>query len=357
MNPRFNEQLSKWGVRALLVAASLAAAPSSRAADAPAGLQVEAAKALFKQALAARASGDHRLALEKFQGAQALLRSPVTTLEVAKEQVTLGLLIEARQTLGSIDSIPRSPNDTRASDDARRDAKSLADAIKPKIGSLTLVISPTPADASYRILVDGIELPAAALSAGLPSNPGEHAIEVIAGTSTEKRRVTLAEGESQSLTIAITASAPPEVVREPPPTATHEPTPTAITPVAPPATVDARPSRTLREGASGPGTWFWVGSSIAGVSLISGGITGVVALAKAGSLKDVCHDGVCPRSASGDLDTVKSMATVSTVSFVVAGAGATLAIVGWLTHDDASAKSGRITPWIGLGSAGFAGVF
>jgi hypothetical protein len=68
------------------------------------------------------------------------------------------------------------------------------------------------------------------------------------------------------------------------------------------------------------------------------------------------------------------MATLSTVSFIVAGAGAVLGVVGLLTGNNSSSSNvtpekppsddsaatpatSRIEPWLGLGAAGLRGTF
>jgi hypothetical protein len=95
----------------------------------------------------------------------------------------------------------------------------------------------------------------------------------------------------------------------------------------------------------GPGAVFWAGAGIAGVGVVVGSITGIVALTKASSLSNECTGVHCPRSAQGDLDTSRTMGTVSTVSFVVAGVGAAVAVVAWLTRPSGGHASADALRW------------
>jgi hypothetical protein len=154
------------------------------------------------------------------------------------------------------------------------------------------------------------------------------AVERMPVLPTESAKAASARVEARSLAeqlrtrLTATKPAPPPPREEPPP-----------------PRVDPKPS-----GDRGPLTpWFYVGLGTAGVGVLTGTITGVVALAKAGSLDSQCTDNQCPRSAEGDLSTSRTMGTVSTIAFVVAGAGVAVAVVSWLWRPDA-ATAVRTTP-------------
>ena len=89
-----------------------------------------------------------------------------------------------------------------------------------------------------------------------------------------------------------------------------------------------------------------------------------MSLSKASSAKSVCIDKQCPPSAHDDIASSKSLATVSTISFVLAGAGAALGLYGLLSSKGGSTEAPQtahvephVTVWIGAGSAGLIGAF
>ena len=63
-----------------------------------------------------------------------------------------------------------------------------------------------------------------------------------------------------------------------------------------------------------------VAFGVGGAGLVVGAITGVIALGKAGDLKDKCDANKnCPTTAQSDVDSYKSVGTISTIGFIVGG--------------------------------------
>ncbi len=92
-------------------------------------------------------------------------------------------------------------------------------------------------------------------------------------------------------------------------------------------------------------------------------MTGLIAKSKKSSLDEQCRSTLtCPRSASvdDDLRTARTMGNVSTVSFVVAGAGAAVGVIALIVgHKDSSGPSAStawVTPWFTSQSAGLSGL-
>jgi hypothetical protein len=115
------------------------------------------------------------------------------------------------------------------------------------------------------------------------------------------------------------------VVVAPPPTSAA---PTASAPPPPPTATEAPPPpppNTMR-------TVGYVGAGVGGAMILGGFITGLMAKGKESSVKDSCDSSsgktLCPQSKKADLDSAKSLATITNVlligGVVVAGAGATL---------------------------------
>jgi hypothetical protein len=75
-----------------------------------------------------------------------------------------------------------------------------------------------------------------------------------------------------------------------------------------------------------------------------------------------CVGNDCPPQTYPDLNSAGTMATVSTVGFIVGGAGVALGIVGLVVGGRGSTSEGggaqtRVTPYVGLGGAGLRGTF
>jgi hypothetical protein len=88
-----------------------------------------------------------------------------------------------------------------------------------------------------------------------------------------------------------------------------------------------------------------------------------VGLSKRNQLNSACNSNQqcdAANGGAGDLSTAYSWATVSTVSFAVAGAGIVLAVAGLLSNGPPAGQAqggARLTPWIGPGAAGIHGQF
>ncbi len=83
-----------------------------------------------------RAKGDAAAALEKLKAAYALVRTPITGIELGRTFMTLGSLVEARETFLSNARIPERPEETARSKAARKDSEELAEQLRTRIPSL-----------------------------------------------------------------------------------------------------------------------------------------------------------------------------------------------------------------------------
>ena len=71
----------------------------------------------------------------------------------------------------------------------------------------------------------------------------------------------------------------------------------------------------------------WIGGGFAVAGLTVGSITGLTAISKTNELEPRCPSNICPPPQYDDLSSARTMALVSTISFIVAGAG--VALVVW----------------------------
>jgi hypothetical protein len=337
----------------LVVLAALAAGVPARPAFAQAQYSagdVAQARELFNQAMSQRDRGDAPGALEKFRAAHALAETPITGLELGRTYITLGKLVEARETLLSVGRIATQSAETGRSSAARKESADLAERLRPRIPSLTVRIAGVAAD-SVAVTIDGAAVPTEALIAPRLVNPGAHKV-VATSTSggSAETTVDLKEGETRDveLKLVLTSGTTPAVVVPPPTPAT----PAAEQPALTPETHAA-------SGGWNPLVYAGFGTAVAGVAV--GSVTGLLSLSKASSVKSACDGTLCPRSIDSDLQSGRTLGTVSTIAFVVGGAGLAAGVVGLLItpHKESppAATTSSVTPWIGPGSAGLAGRF
>jgi hypothetical protein len=283
-----------------------------------------------------RDAGDLRGALEAFKAADALMVVPTTSIEVARTEIAMGQLVEAHDKLLSIERIEAAPNEPRPFVDARAAAKSLATEVEARIPTLKIAIAGLAADASPRVSVDGAEIPAASLVAPRAIDPGHHVVTAsAAGREPETTEIDVAEKEAKEVRLDLSAS-------------------TALPP--PEAPAEAKPR------AGGLPMLAWVGFGVGAAGVVTGSVTGLLAISSFNSAKSKgCVGNRCPPASYGDLDTANTMATVSTVSFVVAGLGVGLGVASiFLVPSGPSEPGGasvNVRPWFGPGSAGVVGTF
>lgn len=180
------------------------------------------------------------------------------------------------------------------------EATDRAKALEPRLARLTLALAPgTPADATVER--DGVVLGAPSLGIPLPLDPGAHVLVVKASGRADRRtEITLAEGESRTLAVeASPAGAAPVVVASAP-----------------------------AEARTGTSPLVWAGFGIAAAGVVLGAISGGLALGAGSDAETACPNLRCSQGAFDDVEGGRRWATVSTVSFVVAGVGAAIGLYG-----------------------------
>ena len=306
---------------------------------------VEGAREAFKEGKRLKEGGDLKGALEKFKAAHALGRTPVTGIELARTYAELKMPVEGREICLDIARTPVAPQETQKSQDARRDASTLAEELKTKIASLTVHVKGAPPGMDPSVSIDGAEVPTAALAEVRKLNPGPHTVLAHVGTGEEtKTDVTLKEGESQ--TIDVTVKPPP--LPPPLPSATN-------TQIAPPPSAPVAPPEKKRSAL------VPIGIGVAATGVAVGSVAGLVALSTKPDSGDQgdCPGNVCRTdNAKNRLHTSENAGNVATVAWIVGGLGVGLAITGWAIGSKDPKQGGtKVEPYVGLGSAGFHGSF
>lgn len=205
-------------------------------------------------------------------------------------------------------------------EEAVRRAKSLEE----RIPRLTIVLG-EGAPKNTEVLKDGVLLGAVSLGVALPVDPGAHTIVARApGRADGTKTITLAESETGRVDVA----------------------PGGPAPSAPPAP-GGEPTAAATGGGLSPLVWAGFGTAVAGLAI--GTATGIVALDRASEADRDCPNRRCTDPAALDrIDGGRTMGTVSTIAFVVAGAGAAVGVYGLVT----SGKRGDASVAVRVGPSG-----
>ena len=281
-----------------------AATVSSNASAEPSLSDRETARALMDEGDAKRDKGDFKAALKSYEAADAIMHVPTTGLEVARAQAQLGLLLEARETLGRLGRLPPKPGEPAAFAGARKTAESLMAEIGARIPSVTVLATNGEPGQTTVIVFDNEVVPPAASQVPRRVNPGRHSIVARSGSLEKKQDIDVAERESKTVTIDLR--------------------PAAARPVD---SSDTSPAP--RSGASPiPKILIYGGFGLGAVGIGVGAITGILSFSKASEVKDQCTNDVCPAKLQGDLDSAKSLGTISTIAFVAGGVGVGAGVLG-----------------------------
>ncbi|MEO7109721.1 MAG: hypothetical protein ABI183_04700, partial [Polyangiaceae bacterium] len=219
-----------------------------------------------------------------------------------------------------------------------------------------------PAGVAPKVDVDGVAIPTAALAFPRKVNPGHHVVTAVAGDSHTQAQVDVKEREAKGVLLDL------PVVAVPLPVALNNTPADQQKPIEPEHPKKKFPVISM----------IGFGVGVAGVAV--GSVTGLMSISKTSSLKDQCPNNQCPASVydsdsfQSDKSSASTLGTVSTIAFIVGGAGVVVGVVGLFlpqghasahatTGDDSTkpAKLGWISPWIapaaGGGAAGFIGAF
>jgi hypothetical protein len=235
--------------------------------------------------------------------------------------------------------------------DARKRAQTLLDAAEPRIAKLRIHVDrPAGAAGDAQVTVDGELMPPVLLDNDRPTDPGRHHVIASAqGFMSAESDVSLADGQSQTLSLRLEPKsvASPTVAPAP-----MQPLPTTAQPPSPAQQPASSPNRT-------PG-YIVLGVGAAGIAV--GTIFGVLALGAKSSLDSACvpTKASCPSSSQADIDALHTDSILSTVGWGVGAVGAGLGLYLVLSaHGDDSPNTARIQvrPWIGARSVGVEGTF
>jgi hypothetical protein len=325
---------SSLGVCAWILSAIVLGGYASLARADDAG-DVAAARQLGVEGVVLAEQGKCAEAVDKLERSEKLHHAVSVLERLGECQVTLGKLVAGTENLRRVVREPLAPDAPAPFVAAQERAQRVLAEARPKIARLKVVVS-SPADANVWVSIDGAPISAANLNENRPVDPGDHTIRVGAPGFVEAgATVHVADGGAESVALSL--------VREP--SAAQEP-----------------PSVPLPSGVAGDRT---VGRShvasyvIGGVGLVGlavGAGFGLAAIGDKSNLASACKDKVCPASAQGTLDSGTRMGDISTVAFIVGGAGLAAAAVLYFV-DFGGSRSRAARAYVGPGSVGLAGTF
>lgn len=235
----------------------------------------------------------------------------VESLRLDPKAITLINLADCEEKTGKLADAMAHWVDARARAQAEgarlieEEAERRATALEPRLARLTIVLAPgAPRDAIVER--DGIALGAPSLGIPLPLDPGSHSIVVKAKDRVDATtQVTIAEGDARRVEVDVGAV------------------------MAPPSALPLHREEASRSGPLSPLVVVGFGAALTGLTV--GTITGILALNAGRDAERACPTLRCDAKTLDEIETGRTMGTVSSIGFVVAGAGAAVGVVGLLS--------------------------
>lgn len=355
-----------WSWRSTLAASVLLGsgvlAPSVAHAQADDAAETAAARQLAVDGVKLAQADQCADAVDKLERAEKLKHSPIVLRYLGECEVKVGRWVEGSESLRKLLREPLPDNASPALQQAYESAANTLRDVKPRIPNMKLVVN-APHDADLKLKVDGKDVPATVVGVPLPTDPGDHQVEVTAqGFLKATSAVKLAPGGSATVTLELKRdpNAPIAVKAAPltpAPASTHLGVVPA--PVTEPAPVEH--SHTTR-------ALSYVSYGVAAVGLGVGIAFGASAMHDEKSLHGSCPGRVCTSDQQGTLDFAKTKGTISTIGFAVAGGGVALGtVLLFLSGDSGPSKNASAAPArtasfrprasIGLGNVSLSGEF
>lgn len=318
-----------------------------------------AARELGVQGVLLAEKGKCADAIEKLERAEKLYHAPTTLERLGECKVDVGRIVDGTEDLQRVVKEELPTGAPAAFTAAKTRAQGVLKKALPRIAHLRLHLD-APADAKPTVLMDGNPYPDAELDGDRPVDPGTHSLAATAdGMLKAESSVTLGDGDSKTATLKLVPDP-----NAPKPT----PSPTPVASSNPPPEDDHHGLREDDHPKPAPSSPSHVPAYIAlGVGAVGvgvGAVTGYLALSKKSDLDKACTPGkVCPSTSQSDLDSAKTMGTISTIGFIAGGVGLAAGVVLFLTEGSgsstASAQVGsvRVTPDVGAGYVGAHGSF
>jgi len=215
----------RFGTRGSLVVATLALASLAvlppRASHAQAQLsdaeKKAAARSLFTQGTKEQDAGRYAEAIVLFEKAQKLYDAPTHLQRLAQCQIAIGKLVEAAEAYELLKRTQLQPGAPEVFVQAKQQAEADLPALRARIPSLKVELTPKPEKLrNMQLVINDVLIPAELVGVARPVNPGQTKIVARAeGYKDTQLDVALKERESRSVALSLTpgqSSLPPPVV-------------------------------------------------------------------------------------------------------------------------------------------------
>ena len=349
---------------------------AARAQEAsPSASDTALARTLASEGVQLADAGNCAAAIEKLDRAEKLYHAPTILGRLGECQVSVGKIVVGTENLQRVvrESLPK--NAPKAFVDAQARAQKVLDGALPKLAKLKIHVE-APPGVTPTVTQDGEPVSNATLDLDRPADPGVHKIEASApGFRTARSEATLAEGASASVSLRLEPdpNAAPAAGSAPagPPAAPAGSPPFGAPPAAnapggaPAYAGTTAPASAEASSSSNVPAYLLLGVGVAGVAV--GSIFGAKVLSKKSELDEVCREKTrCPASAQGNIDSMKSAATLSTIGFAAGGVALGAGVIMLLVSKSSSSSSAdaktaptqaTLTPFVGPTSVGLYGSF
>jgi hypothetical protein len=299
----------------LAVAGVAHASPS----PSPSLAERETARRLMDEGKARLKANEVARAIEAFERAHDIMHVPTTGIALARAHLAAGHLVEARAAALEVGRLPHDPGDPAVFETARKHAKELEVQIKPRIPTVRINIK---GGRPARVAVDDVEVPASVTGEPVAVNPGKRVISARNAEGGEvKGEIEIAERDAKEIELTLPALREAAKTASPAPASTGPSLAGGANDAA-----DLRPSGDRTPLAQG---LLYGGLGVGIVGLAVGSISGAMTLSRASDVEPQCENDVCAPSAKSDLESANTLATVSTIAFIVGGAGVVAGVVGY----------------------------
>jgi hypothetical protein len=305
----------------------------ARAEDASAA-ETGAARSLAVDGLKLAQANNCADAVPKLERAEKLYHSAVVASRLGECDINIGRLVEGTEILRKVLREPQPAEPTPALVKALERAQRVLDAAKPRIAGLTVKVV---AVQDMSVKIDGVAVPSALVDTEIPTDPGDHAVDVSApGFLKSGTRISVAEGERK--TVSLTLSRDPNAVIAPAPTAAAAAGKDAS---APPQSSANNPSLAASASAPEPHapnrTAAYLSLGVGAAGVVAGSVLGLMTIQQHKDLQNQCPNNVCAPGKQDDLSSAKHLGNFSTVAFGVGGAGLLLGTVLFFTATPSNA--------------------
>jgi hypothetical protein len=303
---------------------------------------IAAARALAVEGFKLAQNDQCAEAIDKLERAEKLHHGAMVSARLAECYIKQGRLVEGVERLRNVLREPLPANPSDALQQTYANSKTLLEATRPKLATLTVFVDVAPG-AEPTVTIDDHPIPNALLGARRPSDPGDHLIQATApGYLASSRHVILGPGEEVSAALALVIDPAASRAR------TQAAAVSGSAPGDAPASTPA-PAASAQQPSSAqpnllPAYITWGASAVAlGVGIGFG----VAALNNRSALNEMCPSKTCTSQQSDLLHTAHVNATISTIGYVTALAGAALGSVLYFTAgrgDDAGRAALHVGP-------------